>query len=64
MTQTTMTQLQQDNDDFDKYGLTVSEMSAVLQEEHNFTDEQMKFVSKLVRVWFDAGIPDLAEINH
>ena len=64
MTQTTMTQLQQDNDDFDKYGLTVSEMSAVLQERHSFTDEQMEFVSKLVRVWFDAGMPNLTEIKH
>ncbi len=64
MTTTTMTQLQQDNEDFDKHGLTVGEMSAVLQTEHNFTDDQMLFVSKLVRVWFDAGLPDLVEIQH
>ena len=54
-----MTQLQQDNDDFDKYGLTVDEMSAVLQQKHSFTNDQMTLVSKLVRVWFDAGLPDL-----
>lgn len=64
MTTTTMTQLQQNNEDFDKYGLTVDEMSSVLQQKHSFTDDQMKLVSKLVRVWFDAGLPELLEIQH